>query len=150
MGSTSAGIYTIGKSTFAGVAGPALYNAPSGSALSDLAADATYVYFAQTGLPGASNGILRVPVAGGAATAIATPAAGTPSRVLVDATNVYYVVRITDASGSCTSSSINKVPKAGGTVTTLFSRAGTCPTSFAQSSTQLFFDAGIDLRRIDK
>lgn len=150
MGSSSAGIHSLTKTPLAGGAATALYAAPAMTYLSDLATDGTNVYFSQSSLPGSSNAIFRVPLAGGAATSLAVPAAGTTGRVLVDATNVYYSVRVTNADGSCTASTINKVPKAGGAITTLWSRAGSCIYSLAQSSTQLFFDQGIDLRRIDK
>jgi hypothetical protein len=150
LGSSSAGIYSLTKASLAGGAATALYSAPAMTYLADLATDGTYVYFSQTSLPGSSNAVFRVPLSGGAATSVAVPAAGTPGRVVVDATNVYYSVRVTDADGACAAASLNKVPKAGGAVTTLWSRAGACIYTLAQSSTQLFFDQGIDLRRIDK
>jgi hypothetical protein len=149
FGSNGASGYVVQRTPMAGGTPTTLYTTNANAYINDVAVDATNVYFALPGAPG-MNGIYRVPVAGGTAVSVAPVAVGQPTRVVTDATNVYYLVRIYDGQGSCVGAQINKAPKAGGAITTLWSRMGVCATQLTQSTSYLFFDSSLEVRRIDK
>jgi hypothetical protein len=145
-GGTSSGTTVIQKAPVTGGTPTTLFN---GSSLSDIAMDSTYVWFVMAGVPG-SNSINRVALTNPVPSNFVPVTVGMPSRLLVDATNVYYLVRMYDGLGTCNGAAINKIAKTGGAVTTLWSRPGACPSQLAQSTSYLFFDQGGEVRRIDK
>jgi hypothetical protein len=140
----------VGKVPVAGGANNTLATFGSPTFANDIATDGSFVYVAEKSTNPALNGIFRIPAAGGAAVQIAPVAAGVPVKVLVDATNVYFMTRVLDNRGLCDMGFISKAPKAGGAVTPLWSRSKTCSALFAQGPTQLFFDIGSNVHVIGK
>lgn len=150
---------TINKAPVAGgppgtVPNITLTTLPGGVLATDLATDGAYVYWGQRPTPpGGAAGIYRIPVAGGTPALVTPIASGLPSKVLVDATNVYVLVNLWDNRMACDTSFIYKVPKAGGAgapLTPLWSKARSCGLLLAQSPTQLYFDVGTNVHRVDK
>ena len=140
----------IEKYPLNGAASSVLVTLGDASTMQDISADSGFVYIARVTQPGTPSGIFRVPNTGGALQTVATVSAGTPTKLIADGTNVYFVTTLLDNVGQCQSGVISKVPRAGGTVTPMWSRKGVCPTSLALGSSGLFFDGGNTVYRLDK
>jgi len=103
---------------------------------SDVAVDATYVYWMEqigSSSPSqAAPGPWRVPIAGGPAVQVAKSDSVEPTGLALDQDNVYFM----DDQGS-----LFTVPKSGGTEHLMLSDLGQVPTGLASDGTNLYISA---------
>jgi hypothetical protein len=109
-----------------------------------IAVDDAYVYFGAYG--DAGGAVMKVPIGGGPASAIA-PGQAVPEGVAIDANNVYWVNLPLDAGAFTATVTLNQVGKSGGPITQLASDGMSStigsPWAVASDGTNVYFTTGV-------